>query len=147
MHIVPLANPNGRASYALGGTCGAGGPCVETHVRAESPSISTLGYNGLTLEFDFISVGDGLLDNCEVLYNVGGGWLSLSPSIKSLTCAPGDGTWTLATFALPATANNIADLRIGFNWVNNQDAVGADPSVAINNVRVIAPRIFAPAAC
>lgn len=147
LHIVPLANPNGRAIYELGGSCGSGGPCAETNVRAESPFISTVGYSNLTLEFDYISVGDALIDNCALLMNNGGGWITLSPSIKSLTCAPGDGTWTRATFVLPATANNINNLQIGFNWTNNDDGLGNAPSVAINNVRVIAPRIFAPTAC
>lgn len=146
LHIVSLANPNGRAAYEKGGNCGTG-PCAQTNVRAESPFISTVGYSNLTLEFDFISLGDGLTDNCSVLYNDGGGWTVLNPSIKSLNCSAGVGRWLRSTIVLPGAANNIPNLQIGFNWTNNDDGNGSDPSIALNNVRIFAPRIFAPTAC
>jgi gliding motility-associated-like protein len=146
LHIVPLSAPNGPAVYDRGGNCGIG-TCPQTNLRAESPWISTVGYSSLTLEFDYLSVGDALLDNCSVLYNAGLGWNVLSPSIKSLTCSPGVGIWTRATIVLPAAASNVANLQLGFNWTNNDDGLGNNPSVAINNVRIFAPRIFSPTAC
>ncbi len=146
LHIVPLANPNGRATYAVGGNCGAG-PCPQTNVRAASPFISTVGYSSLTLEFDFISLGDALLDNAALLYNDGTGWAVLIPSIKSLNCSAGVGRWQQQTVLLPPSTSGITNLQIGFNWTNNDDGNGSNPSVAINNVRIFAPRIFSPTAC
>jgi gliding motility-associated-like protein len=146
LHIVTLANPNGRASYDTGGNCGTG-TCPQTNVRAESPFISSVGFANLTLEFDFISMGDALNDNCSVLYNDGLGWTTLIPSIKSLNCGLGVGDWVRTTIALPPSTSGIGNLQIGFNWTNNDDGVGADPSVAINNVRIFAPLMTAPSAC
>jgi gliding motility-associated-like protein len=146
LHIVTLANPNGRAAYNAGGSCGTGA-CPQTNIRAESPFINTVGYTSLTLEFDFLSLGDALNDNCSVLINDGSGWTVLAPSIKSINCGPGIGRWQQNTILLPASASNIPNLQIGFNWTNNDDGVGANPSVAINNARIFAPRIFSPSAC
>ncbi len=107
-----------------------------TSKRAESPAFSTSGYSNLTLSFDYISLGDGLNDNASVLYNDGSGWITLVNSIKSTVCGGGQGTWTNYTVSLPASCNNNPNVKIGFNWVNNADNVGTDPSVAINNVSV-----------
>ncbi|MEM7040846.1 MAG: SprB repeat-containing protein, partial [Bacteroidota bacterium] len=131
-------NPVGGAAYDAGGLCGVLF-CPLTNRRAESPLISTLGASNLTLEFDYISNGDGLTDNASVWYNDGTGWTQLAASIKSPICFGGQGQWQNASFALPASTNNIANLQIGFNWTNNDDGVGSDPSVAINNVRITMP--------
>lgn len=125
------------ATYNAGGLCVA--PffiCVNSNYRAESPNISTIGFTGLTLNFDYISVGDGLLDNASLVYSTNGGtsWSTLNSSLKSNICANGQGQWTAATFTLPPACENIANLRIGFVWTNNDDGVGSDPSFACNNI-------------
>lgn len=108
--------------------------------RAESPSFSTVGSSGLTLTFDFISVGDALNDNASVVYNDGiNGWQTLTASIKSPVCGSGQGQWTAYTATLPASCDNNPNVKIGFNWTNNNDNVGTDPSVAINNIVVTGP--------
>jgi gliding motility-associated-like protein len=135
LHVTSVFFPAGGAAYDAGGLCGLLF-CPETNARAESPAFSTVGLTGLTLEFDFISQGDGLLDNASVVYNDGSGWQVLAPSIKSLVCASGQGLWQAATFALPASCNNQPAVQVGINWSNNDDGIGTDPSVAINNVRV-----------
>jgi len=104
--------------------------------RAESPAINTTGYSGLTLNFNYISMGDGLLDNASVVYNDGSGWQVLTASIKSAVCGSGQGQWTAYTASLPSSCNNNANLKIGFNWTNNADNIGTDPSVAINNITI-----------
>ena len=110
----------------------------ESNVRTETQNISTLGRSNLELDFDFISLGDGLLDNCSVQYSINGGvtWNVLDPSIKTVNCITGQGQWAARNYALPATCNNIPNLRIGFNWTNNADNSGSDPSIALNNVLV-----------
>lgn len=104
--------------------------------RAESPVINTTGYSGLMLSFNYISVGDGLNDNASVVYNDGSGWQVLTASIKSTVCGNGQGQWTAYTATLPASCDNNPSLQIGFNWTNNNDNIGTDPSVAINDIAI-----------
>lgn len=113
-----------------------------TNKRAESPFINTTGYSSLTLTFNFISNGDGPFDNASVLYNSGSGWNTLSASIKSSLCGSGAGQWTVYSVSLPSSCNNISNLKIGFNWTNNADNIGTDPSVAIDDVKITAPTPF-----
>lgn len=146
LHISSLANPNGGAVYDAGGSCGIG-PCPQTNMRVESPFISTMGFANLTLDFDYISLGDALNDNASVWYNDGGGWTQLVASIKSLTCNPNVGQWTNFSIMLPASCNNIPNLQIGFNWTNNDDGTGNNPSVAINDISITAPVLPVPQVC
>ena len=144
LHITSVFFPAGGAAYDAGGLC----PflfCPETNVRTESPNISTIGFSNLDLEFDFIANGDALLDNASVWYNDGvNGWVLLTASLKSTVCLSGQGRWTAYTMPLPASCDNIANLQIGFNWTNNDDGVGTDPSVAINDVRITTPIVAGP---
>lgn len=112
--------------------------------RAESPVINSTGYSNLTLNFNYISNGDGLLDNASVLYNDGTGWQVLNASIKSPVCGSGQGQWTAFSATLPASCDNNPNLQIGFNWTNNADNIGTDPSVAINDITITAPGAAAP---
>lgn len=140
LHVTSTFNVSGGAAYNAGGLCRP--PlvsfCVETNRRAESPAFSTVGLSNLTLAFDFIANGDGTIDNASVLYNDGTGWQVLTASIKSNTCSGGQGEWTRYTATLPASCNNNATVQVGLNWTNNDDGVGTDPSVAINNILVTA---------
>ncbi|MFN8397314.1 MAG: hypothetical protein U0176_22005 [Bacteroidia bacterium] len=138
LHVTSVFCSTCGAAYDAGGLCGILF-CPETNARAESPAFSTVGFTNLTLNFDFISMGDALLDNASVWYNDGLGWTLLSPSIKSLNCVSGQGQWTGASIPLPPNTWNVASLRIGFNWTNNDDGIGTDPSVAINNVQAVRP--------
>ena len=146
LHITSVACPTCGAAYDAGGLCGTLF-CPQTNMRAESPMISTIGGSNLVLEFNFISLGDALLDNASVWYNVGGGWIQLNPSIKSLSCISGQGQWTQFSAPLPATAWNIANLQVGINWTNNDDGIGTDPSVAIDNIRIFQPGNLVPNLC
>ena len=138
LHVTSVFNPTGGAAYDAGGLCGLLF-CPLTNRRAESPVFSTVGRSNLTLSFNFISLGDGLLDNASVFYNSGSGWTQLVNSIKTTTCGGGQGQWTNFTIALPASCNNNPTVQIGFNWTNNDDGVGSDPSVAIDNILVTSP--------
>ncbi|MBN4066089.1 SprB repeat-containing protein, partial [Candidatus Amoebophilus asiaticus] len=137
LHITSVWNPTGGAAYDAGGACGILF-CPETNMRAESPDISTVGNSGLTLTFDYIGNGDALLDNASLLYSTDGGitWITLDPSLKSPICGGGQGQWTAASYSLPASCENISNLKIGFNWTNNDDGIGTDPSFAVNNVSI-----------
>ncbi|HMZ22146.1 MAG TPA: putative Ig domain-containing protein, partial [Blastocatellia bacterium] len=139
LHVTSVFNPTGGASYDAGGLCGFE-RCVETNVRAESPAISTLGLTSLKLRFNFIANGDQLLDTASVIYKrggVGGTWKTLVPSLKSESCSIGPGKWKAFEVDLPAETENEPDLKIGFAWTNNDDGIGTDPSVAIDEVRIV----------
>ncbi len=135
LHVTSVFSPNAGASYDAGGLCGFFF-CPQTNARAESPSFSTIGHTGTTLEFDYIANGDALLDNASVYYNSGAGWQVLTASLKSTICGTGQGLWTHYTMALPVSCDNNASVQVAINWTNNDDGVGTDPSVAINDVVV-----------
>ncbi len=140
LHVTSVFDPSGGAAYDQGGLCGFLF-CPQTNRRAESPAFSTEGQSDVRLAFDFISNGEGLVDNASVLYNIGLGWTVLTASIKSPSCAAGQGRWTHHEVQMPAEVGNQASVQIAINWTNNDDGLGGDPSVAINDVWVFAPSI------
>ncbi len=136
LHITSVFFPNGGAAYDAGGLCGFLF-CPETHRQAESPLINTVGQTGLTLNFDFIAGGAPPVDQATVWYNDGFGWTLLSPLFSGTgACAP-QGIWTSFSSPLPASCENIPNLQVAIRWDNNDDGVGTDPSVAINNLEII----------
>ena len=135
LHITSVFNPTGGASYDAGGLCGLLF-CPLTNRRAESPVINCTGQSSITLSFDFISQGQGLTDNASVWYFDGANWSVINNSIKSSVCGNGQGSWTNLSINLPTTANNNPNIKIGFKWVNNDDGVGTDPSLAVNNIKL-----------
>ncbi len=135
LHVTSVFNPAGGAAYDAGGLCGLLF-CPETNMRSESPNISTIGFTAMTLSFDYIGNGDGLTDNASLLYSTDGGatFTILDPSLKSNVCPSGQGEWAQNNYVLPAACENINNLRLAFNWTNNDDGVGTDPSFAVNNI-------------
>lgn len=132
---LSLAADNG-ATYNSGGICGLG-YCVITNKRAESPIINCTGKTSITIAFGYMENGATTLDDGSLWYSVDGGttWSLLDIMAKTLfgTCSP-QGMWTSYSFALPASANNNASVKIGFNWTNNDDGVGTDPSLAVDDI-------------
>ena len=111
-------------------------------------NISTVGYTNLTLSFDWIGIGAAGTDYCSVVYSTNGGttWTTLQAMTGGTTCGNGQGLWQASNIILPAGCNNIANLRIGFNWTNDNDGAGTDPSFAVNNVRITVPGATPPVA-
>ncbi len=112
-----------------------------TDQRAESPTINLTGFSTLTLTFKYMEGGQGATDNATLWYFDGAVWAQIADMAKTVVCA-GQGTWTTYSIALPASANNNANVRIGFRWVNNNDGSGSDPSFAVDDVEVTIP--YAP---
>ena len=106
-----------------------------TDQRAESPTINLTGITGTTLTFNYMEGGQGSTDNATLWYYDGAVWAQLADMAKTVVCG-GQGTWTAYSIALPASANNNANVRIGFRWVNNNDGSGADPSFAVDDVQI-----------
>lgn len=145
------------ALFCPAGDCGsiywAGLPGLSdasTEVRAESPTINCTGNSNIVLTFSYIEFGDGALDNAEVWYFDGVTW-SLLLDMNKTSCGNGvggpcnavicDGTvqglWTASpNIALPASADNNPNVKIGFRWVNNNDGAGTDPSFAVTRIQL-----------
>ena len=111
-------------------------------------NISTLGNSNLTLSFDWIGIGAAGTDYGSVVYSTNGGttWSTLQALTGGTTCGNGQGLWQAANITLPAACSNISNLRIGFNWTNDNDGAGTDPSFAVNNVRITTPSATPPVA-
>ncbi|MGZ3919235.1 MAG: T9SS type A sorting domain-containing protein [Bacteroidia bacterium] len=122
------------------------GPGYESDVRAQSPVINCSGQNNITLSFLYMLEGVPGVDYFEVQYSSNGGstWsvIATPPPTNNSSCA-GQGLWTSYTIALPASANNNTNVKLGFHWVNT-DANGADPAPAIDDIQLSAPVVFAP---
>jgi len=117
-----------------------------TNVRSTSQNINTTGHTNLTLQFNYIENGDLTMDNCvvEVSTNGGSSYSTLFDPAKTATaCAP-QGLWTASSTALPVSCENIANLRIAYRWVNNDDFSGTDPSFAVDDISITTPLIVLP---
>ncbi len=121
-------------TYLTGVFCGQS-ICSTTHRRAESPTINCTGKNGISMSFIYLEGGQTTLDNATVWYNDGATWTQLSDPAKTNNAnCNGAGQWTNYMVALPASANNNPNVKIGFNWTNNNDGQGSDPSFAVDNI-------------
>lgn len=136
--IIPTfytANADSGASYFSGGISSFG-YVATTNRRAESPTINCTGHSNITLNFLYVENGDGANDDASLVFSADGGttWTTIDVLAKTpLTCAD-PGQWTAFTIALPASANNNANVKIGFLWVNNDDGVGTDPSFSVDDI-------------
>lgn len=124
------------AAYLAGGL---GFWFPQTNVRAQSPAINCTGYSNITLSFNYIEWGSGAVDDGSLWYFDGATWTLLFNLNKTACCGGAcngsrQGMWTTYTTILPASANNNPNVKIGFNWTNNDDNVGEDPSFAIDDI-------------
>ena len=132
------------AAYDAGGFCGVFF-CVQTDMRAESPTINCTGKTNITLKFDYMEFGDNSIDDGSVYYFDGAIWNLLVNTPKTLCCGNQtcngsiQGKWVNYSISLPASANNNPNVKIGFRWMNNDDGAGTDPSFAIDNVQLSVP--------
>ncbi|MGL4596667.1 MAG: T9SS type A sorting domain-containing protein [Bacteroidia bacterium] len=136
MHVG--SNPNSLgdlgAAYDAGGLCGIF-TCPQTNRRIESPSINLTGYTNVVVSFNYIENGATTIDNATLWYFDGATWSQLDDMPKSTLCS-GQGTWASRTIALPSSANNNPNIKVGFLWVNNDDGAGTDPSFAVDDVTI-----------
>jgi hypothetical protein len=131
-----LTADNG-ASYNSGGLCPSFAVCVITNTRAESPVINCSGKTSITISFGYMENGQTTIDDASLWYSADGGgtWSLLDNMAKTPfgSCSP-QGKWAAYSFALPASANNNPTVKIGFNWTNNDDGAGTDPSFAVDDI-------------
>jgi hypothetical protein len=136
--VLGIGADQGAAYYeGLSLFCGIF-PCGATDKRAQSPIINCSGQTGITLDFDYIEGGNAQ-DNATLWYFNGSVWSQLSDMDKTFSgpCSP-QGIWTHYTIALPASADNNSQVRVGFRWINNEDGNATDPSFAVDDVQLSA---------
>lgn len=126
----PVAVVDQGAIYVSTGTS-------NTNKRAESPPIATTGYTNIQLSFNYAVRGLPGQDECELFYSTGGPWISLGvlPPTTPGACPVGQTEWQFFSTMLPAAANNIPNLRIGFVW-RNSSVAGANPAISIDDIRL-----------
>jgi len=135
------------AAYDAGGYCDilSTPPSTVTDIAAASPTIDCSARTTITLTFNYIERGQGANDNASVSYYDGATWALLADMAKTPTnCGGGQGRWTAYSVALPASADNNPNVAIRFNWVNDDDGSGNDPSFAVDSVRLTVPSAGAP---
>ncbi len=135
LHISPNIGTYGdlRATYD-------GGPApfdVLTDRRAESPTINCAGRYNISVKFNYIENGDGANDDGLVWYYDGSAWTMLANPPKTTNCISGQGQWATYSVSLPASANNNPNVKIGFQWVNNNDGIESDPSFAVDSLSLL----------
>ncbi len=144
LHLGNISTSTSAIFFCPTGDCGAAYDASTnaeiTDKRAESPTINCSGKSTITLGFNYMENGQNTLDDATVYYFDGSSWALLvnTPKSNNSGCL-GQGRWTAYTFALPASANNNANVKIGFRWVNNGDGLGSDPSFAVDDITLSTP--------
>lgn len=132
--LPPFLLPDPGAAYLIS-------PTSNTNKRVESPIINCTGQNNINLSLSYLVEGNAGQDFAEVMYSANGGglWLAISPMAitANAACNP-QGLWTNLTIALPASANNNPNVRIGFRWQNVTTNLAGDPSIAIDDIALSA---------
>lgn len=124
------------STYLTGQFCGFG-ICSVTNKRVESPTINCVGRTNIGVSFLYYEGGELGGDEATLWYSPDGGtsWTQVDAIAKTTgTCTAPQGVWTEFSVALPASADNNANVKIAFNWTNDNDGVGGDPSFAVDDV-------------
>jgi len=96
---------------------------------AETPTINTTGYSGVTASFYYISAGISGSAFGSVEYSTDGG----ASWITALAQLTGVSNWTLGTINASALSG-VVNLKLRFRWING--ASGDDPAFAIDDFKV-----------
>lgn len=130
-YLPPLTIVDVGAAYSVGaGTS-------NTDKRVESPLINCSGQSSVTLSFAYFVNGIPGSDYAELLYSPNGGatWTVISTPPQTANVCSGQGLWTSYTIALPSSANNNPNVKIGFRW-QNVSSSGNDPSIAVDDIQL-----------
>ncbi|HXH18808.1 MAG TPA: gliding motility-associated C-terminal domain-containing protein [Chitinophagales bacterium] len=135
LHVT--CNPADITCFGSSGSCvySPGVPIFSdaaTDKYVTSPNISTIGKTGITLTFWYMSDGESGSDYGLVRLSNNGGasWTDLPTQYFGVA------TCTQASVPIPAAYENIADFRIGFRWVNDNNTTGSDPPFLIDDIEL-----------
>lgn len=129
--------PDSGSTYLTGALCTSFSICNTTHKRAMSPIINCTNKTNISLTCVYYENAELNGDFATLFYSPDGGttWTSVVQMPQTVSnCTGIMGTWTSYTVALPSGANNNANVKIAFNWINDNDGVGTDPSFAIDDI-------------
>jgi PKD repeat protein len=131
-----------EGSYLTGFYCGFG-YCSTTHKRIESPVIDCSGKTGITLSCIYYEGGDltpnGTNGDCSIWLYDGVTWSKVDTLAKTQNNCGGSsiyGKWTNFSITLPASVDNNANVKLGFQWDNDDVSVGSDPSAAFDDIQL-----------
>ncbi len=148
LHVGSVPGSPAAGIFCPTGDCGAAyDATVESNKRAESPIINCSGQTTITLDFEYIHFGEAGLDQASVWYYDGATWTVIQNPLPQTACCGGpcdgllpvQGRWTAFSIPLPASANNNTNVQIGFQWSNDNNSSGADPSFAVDNITLSVP--------
>lgn len=128
--------PDTAATYLTGVFCSSLIICSTTHKRVESPVINCTAYSGITISFIYIEGGEAADDDATLWYSADAGatWAPVDALAKTTVCASTSGIWTAFSTNLPASADFNPNVKVGFQWTNDNDAQGSDPSFAVDDI-------------
>jgi gliding motility-associated-like protein len=144
LHVANVSTSPAAFLFCPTGDCGAaydtgiGANNVAADKRAESPTINCTGQSNITLNFNYIEGGQTTIDDATLWYFDGATWTQIDNMPKTIVCGSGQGQWGTRTIVLPASANNNANVKVGYRWVNNDDGAGSDPSFAVDDITLSA---------
>ena len=125
------------STYLTGALCTSFAICNTTHKRAMSPIINCTNKTNISLTCLYYENAELNGDFATLFYSPDGGttWTSVVQMPQTTSSCTGiNGTWRSYTVALPSGANNNPNVKIAFNWINDNDGVGGDPSFAIDDI-------------
>ncbi len=144
LHIANVSTSPAAFIFCPTGDCGAaydtgiGSNNVTADIRAESPTINCTGQSNINITFNYLEGGQTTIDDATLWYFNGSVWAQIDNMPKTVVCGGGQGQWASRTVVLPASANNNANIKIGYRWINNDDGVGSDPSFAVDDITLSA---------
>ena len=148
--VLSLAAEDG--SYLTGFYCGFG-YCSTTHKRVESPVINCTGKSSITLSCIYYEGGDlsasGTNGDCSIWMYDGSTWTKIDSLDKTNNSCGGSsiyGIWNNYSITLPASADNNPNVKLGFQWDNDDISVGSDPSAAFDDIQLSTAGSAAPVA-
>ncbi|CAN5235223.1 hypothetical protein BH09BAC2_BH09BAC2_11600 [soil metagenome] len=126
---------NDGSTYAY--TFPSGASYTVAKIRIVSPDIDITGKGQVTVSFTYKCNGEANYDFGAVWYSLDGGtnWSTDGTKLQLVTTA------TAATITLPASAENISNLKIAFQF-EADDNTGTQPPLGIDNVVVNAKPVI-----
>jgi hypothetical protein len=139
LHIGNVPTSPSAFLFCPTGDCGAAydesDTTVKTSIRIESPVIDLTGLSSLKMSFIYLLKGQAGFDYGRLWFFDGVNWVADTIPPQTSGCVF-NATWNYIVVDLPSFANNNPNFKMGFEWKNNGDGIGSDPSFAIDNIRV-----------
>lgn len=128
------------STYLTGVFCGLG-VCSTTNKRVESPIVNCMGHSNIAISFTYYEGGELGGDEGTLWFSPDAGitWTQIDVLPKTTVgpCSAPSASWVEYSVNLPASANNNGNVKFAFNWTNDNDGQGADPSFAVDDIGLV----------